>query len=843
MPFAPPEIARLEEERLAALELRVEADLAAARHAELVAELGRLTREHPLRERLHGHLMLALYRSGRQADALEAYRQAREVLVERLGVEPGDELAELHQAILAHDPELGPPPRGRAAGPAKAEGRLPLLPNRTIGRESEIATIADTLREGGARLLTLTGPGGVGKTRLAVEVARAVETDFADGACFVPLAALRRVEDVPTATVRALGAVVLDGESAEQAVERFLAARDLLMVVDNCEHLRGLSAFIGRVLESCPGVTVLATSREPLDLRAEERHPVPPLSLPDSSAGGGDAIILFADRARAHDPEFAANGSADDAIAEICRRLDGLPLAIELAAARCSLLTPTEIAQRLGAALGALGTGARDAPARQRTLRATIDWSHDLLDDEEKACFARFAVFAGGGTVEAAEAVTGATLDALDRLVAKSLLTRVRRPDGRTRLTMLELIREYAGERFAQDPDAEAVRERHLRHFLSLAERSGAERALWGADRKEHLARLDADIENLHGALGWAVARGDAGSALAMCAALGEYWTMRHRYADAVRWIDSALELPAVDSHPALRVRVLCTKCRAVFPLGRGVEQPQLLEEAEGLARAMAGPALVSDVLRIRSAWELNEEHLEPADRLADEALACARDAGDDWRMARGAYAKAMAARTPADLRERVDRAVELLERVGNLFSVADLLASAAYAALCLGSDVDAAEFVARATPGTGELDNAYLWMLLRGNAGLAALFTGDADAARDAFREELELCRDLAVLPVAAEGLGGLAAVATVRGELERAARLYGAAEAHRYGQAWVPVDERLRTAFFDPARARFGDEAWDAAVRRGAALSFEDAIAAALAEQSPEPGGVAAA
>jgi hypothetical protein len=201
-----------------------------------------------------------------------------------------------------------------------------------------------------------------------------------------------------------------------------------------------------------------------------------------------------------------------------------------------------------------------------------------------------------------------------------------------------------------------------------------------------------------------------------------------------------------------------------------------------------------------------------------------------------------MAARTPADLRERVDRAVALLERVGNVFYVADLLASAAYAALCLRSDIDAAELVARAMPVTRDLESPYVWMLLRGNAGLAALFTGDTDAARDAFREELEVCRELAVLPVALEGLGGMAAVATVRGELERAAWLYGAAEAHRYGQAWVPVDERLRTAFFDPARARLGREAWDAAVRRGAALSFEAAIAAALTERSPEPGGVAA-
>ena len=341
------------------------------------------------------------------------------------------------------------------------------------------------------------------------------------------------------ATVRALDAVTLDGESAEQALHRFLSARRLLLVVDNCEHLPGVAAFAGGVLEACPGVSVLATSREPLDLRAEARHPVPPLSVHD------DAVELFAERARAQDPELAPD---DAAITEICARLDGLPLAIELAAARCSLLAPAEIAQRLDSALGALGTGARDAPDRQRTLRATIDWSYDLLDERERTAFSRFAVFAGGATVDAVEAITGADLDTVDRLVAKSLLAR--RHGDRTRLSMLETIREYAGERFAASPDAEAVHERYFAHFLAFAERVGSEPALCGAEGKAHLGALDAEIENLHAALGWAVAGARAERALAMCAALARYWRMRHRHADAIRWIDAALALPAPPTIP-----------------------------------------------------------------------------------------------------------------------------------------------------------------------------------------------------------------------------------------------------------------------------------------------------
>jgi predicted ATPase/DNA-binding SARP family transcriptional activator len=818
-PFAAPEIARLEEERVAALELRIEAGLAAGRHAELVPELGRLAREHPLRERLHGQLMLALYRSGRQADALDAYRDARKLLVEQLGIEPGDELAALHQAMLVHDPALGAPQRERPA-----PDHLPQLPNRTIGRARELAAIADCLRPGGVRLLTLTGPGGVGKTRLAIEAARAAETHFAHGACFVPLAALRRIEDVPIATVRALGAVILEGESAEQAVERFLSARQLLLVFDNCEHLRDVARFIAGVLAAGPGVTVLATSREPLGLQAEEQRAVPPL------AADGDAVTLFVERARAHDPEFAANGSAA-AVLEICRRVDGLPLAIELAAARCSLLSPREIAERLQTALGTPGAGARDLPARQRTLRATIDWSHDLLADDEKACFAHFAVFAGGATVDAAESITGATLDTLHRLVAKSLLVPRRQPGGPTRLAMLETIREYAAERFAAEVDAEAIRARHFEHFLSLAERSATEQALWGADRERHLALLDADVENLHAALRWALSRGDAGRALRLCAALGRYWDIRGRNADAVRWIDQALSLAGAAAEPRLRARVLVGKARCAFPLGRLAEQPELMRKAEAIARAMADPAQLCDVLYARAVQlAAHDRDFESVIHTADEALLCARAAGDPWRVALALHARAMAARDMADLREHVEVAAAQLERVGNVVFAVDLFAAAAYVALCESSDADAVEFVRRATDKSWHLDNPSLRMLLKGNTGLAALLTGDADAAREAFREELELCRELAALPFAGEGLNGLAAVAAVRDELERAAWLCGAAESHCYGKPRDRVDERLRTTFFDPARVRLGAEAWDDGARRGAVTSFEQAIAAGL-------------
>ena len=322
-PFAPAEIARLEEQHLAAVELRVDADLAAGRHAELVGELQQLTTQHPWRERLHAQLMLALYRSGRQADALEAYRHAREVLVEQLGIEPGAELHDLHEAILAHDPAIDAPPRrrppsddGTAAGRMGALGdhRLPAPPNRTVGRAHELDAVGERLRTSSVRLLTLTGPGGVGKTRLALEAARSVERDFADGARFVSLAALQRPEDVPAAIVRALGIVVLAGESAEQAVERFLAGKQLLLVVDNCEHVLAAAPFIGGVLAVLSGRHRARDQPRAARLAGRGAPPGPAAraaattAVPRRRSPDGDAVALFAERARAHDPTFELGG-------------------------------------------------------------------------------------------------------------------------------------------------------------------------------------------------------------------------------------------------------------------------------------------------------------------------------------------------------------------------------------------------------------------------------------------------------------------------------------------------------------------------------------------------------
>jgi predicted ATPase/class 3 adenylate cyclase len=727
------------------------------------------------------------------------------------------------------------PPLASVSAIGDAANGLPPSPNRTVGREEDVRAIADLLRIGGVRLLTLTGPGGVGKTRLGLEAARAVQRDFAAGARFVSLAVLRRAQDVPAAIVQTLRIVALSGENAEQAVTRFLSAKRLLLVLDNVEHLLPAARFVSELLAACPSLTVLATSREPLALAAEQRYPVAPLALPldqhdADSLARVPAVALFRERARAHDPNFRLGEANAAAAAEICRRVDGLPLAIELAAARCGLLTPAEIAERLDVALTALGAGARDAPARQSTLSATIDWSHELLTDAEKACFARFPVFAGGATVGAAETIAAASLDTIDRLVAKSLLVRAHRPHTATRLVMLETIRAYAAERFAAIADNDAVRQRHYDHYLALAQRHGTERALWGAEQGEHLAVLDAEIDNFDEALRWAVAQRDAEQALALVRWLGDYWHLRNRFAHAVERIDQALSLPEVEAHPELHARALLAKIACLWPLGRGTEQAPLIERAAAIADEFGDPGLIARVLQWRSRLEAVVNHLDAATALANDALRHAAETDDEWEIATAWIAKALAAPTLADLRELVDEAASRATAVGNVVELAEMLGAAVYSALWEGSDSDARTFLDRAEPIARTLDDSSVLMMIRGNAGLTAVLTEDTDAARRAFREELEFCRQTVYLPFAHEGLLGLAAVAAIDGELQRAARLVGAAAAHRYGASHTPVDDRLDATFFDDARARYGADAWDAAARNGAALGFEEAIGYAL-------------
>ena len=443
-------------------------------------------------------------------------------------------------------------------------------------------------------------------------------------------------------------------------------------------------------------------------------------------------------------------------------------------------------------------------------------------------------MFAGGATLDAARTIAGADLDALDGLVSKSLLVRRPQHESSTRLAMLETIRGFSAERFAHSAHEQAVRERHYRYFLAFAEEHGNDRAVMGRAGKDHVARLDLEIDNVHAALAWAVAGADARLALTMCKAIGPYWRTRSRYADAVRWIDAALDLPEAESVPALRAWVLCVKALSLRPLGRTSEQAPTLVEAEALARAQADPLALAHVLCECAVYHAIARHQDAADAFADEALGVATAAADAWAIATATQVQAMAAATLPELRARVDRAAALLDAVGNVEMLANVLSSSVYVALQLDAVDDAREFADRAMPIVRALDNPFLTLALCGNVGLVALLGGECRAAAHAFREELSLCRSLVVRPFAREGLMGLAAVNAHCGDPDRAARLAGASTAHRYGDPEGDViAAKLDARFFQATRTRCGPAAWDAAARAGEALSFEDAIAYALDEQ----------
>jgi predicted ATPase/DNA-binding SARP family transcriptional activator len=615
--FAGPATARLDDLRLRAVEDRVEADLAAGAGDRLVAELEELVAAHPLSERLGGQLLRALAGAGRQADALGAYERLRARLADELGIDPSPALQAVHLAVLRG--ELHPAAPGTAGAPATAAPAPPPAAARTnlrapitsfVGRDDDLARIIAALA--GARLVTLTGPGGAGKTRLAAEAAARLLDRTPDGVWMVELGSVVDPVDLPQAVLSLFGArelrlLATPGATAVPPLERLVEAlgdRELLLVLDNCEHLvAAAAALVDHLLARCPGLSVLATSREPLGIAGEVLHPVGPLAVPDGDVAPAEALAypavrLLADRAAAARPGFAVDQATTGPVLRICRALDGMPLAIELAAARLHALSPTQVAARLDDRFRLLADGHRPVVGRHQTLRAVIDWSWELLGPAEQVLLRRLSVFAGGATLEAAERVCAGpdpgglaadeVLYLLAGLVDKSLVVAAEAVGDGVRYRMLETVRAYGAERRREAGEDEALARAHAGWFLELAER--AEPELRRRDQLRWLARLAAERDNLHAALRWAVDRGEAATALRLAAALGWYWTLTSARAEALEWTAKALALPADEASAGARAQVLAF--RALVTLSGGVDLSAALEQgAEAVAQLEALPA------------------------------------------------------------------------------------------------------------------------------------------------------------------------------------------------------------------------------------------------------------
>ena len=681
-----------------------------------------------------------------------------------------------------------PPPVEPTDLGAAAEGgasTLPVPATPTVGREREVDAVTRSLKRGEVRVVTLVGPGGVGKTRLAAEIARSLGTRV-EG---VALESVGRADDVAAAMVERLGIDPLADEPPKATLRRFLAPKELVLVVDNFEHVLDAAPLVGELVAAAPAVSVLATSREPLGLSSEHQYPVSPL---DPRA----AIAVFRGIAERRNPDFAMSQT----VSRLCERLDGLPLAIELAAARTVLFSPDELLARIGGELDLLSHGPRDAPERQRTLRSTLEWSYRLLADDERKAFDAFAVFAGGAGLRAAEAVTAATLETLESLVSKSLL--IRRGE---RLTMLQTIRAFAVERLD-----DTTRWRHARHFAAMADEGDAQ--MFGPEEGLWLDRLDADSDNIRTAFAWTLERAPD-LALRLAGKMSHRWSMVAPL-EGRRWLDAALAAAGDTAPPQERA---IARRELAYQLDLlGIDGAADAEAALRLAGATDDPALE---VRARMTLAFVERHSHPAraralaERAVHEATAIGLDR--DIMNAHLNLARIATGREKATIGEAAMRAVR---ECGNRRLECILYADLAHTAL-LDARYDEAETLAHSAAALVRDRWPRLIAVVFANLGLAKLLREQMSEAQVAFARSLEAAVDRVMPDITATALGGLAAVAA-RGDEERCATLLGAAVQHG-SYAVTPLADELERRFFDPARRVLGDRAWNAARAAGARLA----------------------
>ena len=740
-----------------------------------------------------------LERSVRRAPHLTTIR----LLADALKLTPPDQQTLLAAARQASGSEM---PAGALAWFAP----LPALLTSLVGRERELAALAALVVRPDGRLLTLTGPGGSGKTRLALEAGRTLLRDFGDGVVFVDLTPLTDAALVLPTIASTLGVREQMGYRLVETLINVLASKHLLLLLDNCEQVLDAAPEIAELLVASPDLSIIATSREPLRMRGERVVPVLPLPVP---AADGPLVVeelacvpsvaLFVERATASYPAFALTADTASAVAAICRRLDGLPLAIELAAARINVLPPASLLARLERPLPLLTGGARDAPARQRTLRDTIAWSYDLLTAPEQVLFRRLAVFVGGFTLEGAEAVGShdggpGVFAGVERLCEQSLLRQEDGPGGEPRFAMLETVREFGLEQLAASSEEKAIRDAHASYFLALV--ADARASFEGPDRSAARDRVEREHDNLRAALAWALASADAETAQRLGAELARFWVALGYNPEGRDWLEQAVALDTPSS-PATRVDALLWAANFAASQDALVRADVLAEDALARARASGYRRGVAMALYQRAQTAMRRGDHERATALYEAALAMFRELAEPiWEgvtlrelgltaRSRGDHGKATA---------RHEEALAIWRRLDHPWGVPAALRELAH----------------------------------------EALERGDLGRAAAQYRESLERWRQLRE-PLHIGGcLWGLARVALATGQAGPGARLLGAASAldEALGIVPAPDDRAKRERASDAARAALGEAAFKTAWIGGRALPLEEAIAEALAITVPE-------